>query len=54
MVYEAATIATMTVLVLAAWAGATALRSRWLDHYGDAAAGGLIATLGIVLVHLGW
>ncbi|MGA2384508.1 MAG: hypothetical protein ABSG61_13865 [Gemmatimonadales bacterium] len=54
LVYEAATIATMAVLVRAAWAGATALRSRWLDHYGDAAAGALIATLGIVLMHLGW
>ena len=53
-VYEAATIATMTVLTLAAWRGVTALRFPWLDHYGDAAAGGLIAALGIVLLRLGW
>ena len=54
LIYEAATIATMTALVLAAWRGVTALRARWLDRYGDAAAGGLIATLGIVLALVGW
>jgi nickel/cobalt exporter len=54
LIYEAATLATMTVLVLAAWRGAAALRARWLDHYGDAAAGGLIATLGLVLLTAGW
>jgi hypothetical protein len=54
LVYEAATIATMTALALAAWRGATVLRARWLDHYGDAAAGGLIAALGIVLLGIGW
>jgi hypothetical protein len=54
LVYEAATIATMTVLVLVAWRGATALRFHWLDHYGDAAAGGLIAALGLVLLAAGW
>jgi len=54
LVYEVATIATMTGLVLAAWRGAVSLRFRWLDHYGDAAAGALIATLGIVLLRLGW
>ena len=54
VIYEAATIATMTALVLASWRGVTAVRARWLDRYGDATAGGLIATLGIVLAAVGW
>ena len=54
LVYEAATIVTMTALTLAAWRGVRTLRVRWLDHYGDAAAGGLIAALGLVLLALGW
>lgn len=54
LIYEAATIATMTGLALAAWRGAAALRLHWLDHYGDAAAGGLIAALGLVLLSAGW
>ncbi len=53
VIYEAATLATMTALALAAWRGARALRARWLDHYGDAAAGGLIAALGTVLLAAG-
>jgi hypothetical protein len=52
-IYEVATIATMTVLVLAAWRGAVAIRARWLDRYGDAAAGALIAVLGAVLTAAG-
>jgi hypothetical protein len=43
----------MTVLVLAAWRGAVAIRARWLDRYGDAAAGALIAVLGAVLTAAG-
>jgi nickel/cobalt exporter len=54
LIYEAATLATMTVLVLAAWRGAAALKARWLEHYGHAAAGGLIATLGVALLAAGW
>ena len=53
VIYEAATIATMTVLSLAAWRGVRTLRFHWLDHYGDAAAGGLIAALGLVLLAVG-
>ncbi|MGD0993339.1 MAG: hypothetical protein ABR998_12805 [Gemmatimonadales bacterium] len=53
LIYEVATIATMTVLALAAWRGARVLRLHWLDHYGDAAAGGLIAALGLVLLAVG-
>ncbi len=49
MAYEATTIATMTVLALAARRGALALQARWVDRYGDVAAGALIAALGAVL-----
>jgi len=51
--YEVATILTMVVLVTMAYAGARAFRSQWIDSYGDAAAGALIITLGVVLAALG-
>ncbi len=54
LIYEAATIATMVLLVLPARSGARALKAAWLDRYGDAAAGGVIATVGVVVVGLGW
>ena len=54
VVYEAATLAAMTVFALTARAGAGALRARWLDRYADAAAGGLIAAVGIAVAGLGW
>jgi hypothetical protein len=47
--YEAATIGTMLLLVVPARKGATFLRFSWLDHYGDAVAGSLIASVGIVV-----
>jgi hypothetical protein len=53
LVYEAATIATMIALVLAAHAGVRSLRARWVDRYGDGAAGGLIAFTGVVVMVLG-
>jgi len=54
LIYEAATLATMVLLVLPARAGARVLRATWLDRYGDAAAGGLIAAVGLVVAGLGW
>jgi nickel/cobalt exporter len=54
VLYEAATLATMLVFVLPARAGARLLRAPWLDRYGDAAAGGLIAIVGLVVAGLGW
>lgn len=54
LVYEAATVGTMTLLVLPARAGARVLRLTWLDRYGDAAAGGLIAAVGVLVMGLGW
>jgi nickel/cobalt transporter (NicO) family protein len=53
IIYELATIGTMLALVLVAHAGVTGLRSRWLDRYGDGAAGGLIAATGLVLLLVG-
>jgi hypothetical protein len=48
------TIATMIVLVLPARAGARVLRGRWLERWGDAAAGGTIAVVGVAVSLLGW
>lgn len=53
-VYEVATIATMVALVLSARTGAFAIRLRVLDRYGDVAAGGLIAAVGVVVMRFGW
>ncbi|HEY3350465.1 MAG TPA: hypothetical protein VGM13_11880 [Thermoanaerobaculia bacterium] len=53
LLYEAATIGTMIVLVLPARAGFQRLRFPWLDHWGDAVAGGLIAVTGLVVMALG-
>jgi nickel/cobalt exporter len=51
--YETATIATMILLVLPARAGISLLRLPWLDHWGDAVAGGLIVATGLVVTALG-
>jgi nickel/cobalt exporter len=53
LLYEAATIGTMVALVLPARAGFQRLRFPWLDHWGDAVAGGLIAATGLVVMALG-
>jgi nickel/cobalt exporter len=53
IVYEVATILTMTVLVIAARFGAQAIRFAWFDRFGDAAAGALIVTLAAALAALG-
>ncbi|MEP6860331.1 MAG: hypothetical protein ABJE66_06915 [Deltaproteobacteria bacterium] len=53
-VYEVATIATMVGLTLAARAGATLLGGRWVEHYGDSAAGTLIVVTGVVVTLAGW
>ena len=54
LVYELATIATMTALTLAARAGAGLVRGRWVERYGDSAAGGLIVVTGVVVALAGW
>jgi hypothetical protein len=53
VVYEAATIGAMMVLVGAAVAGARTMRFAFIDRFGDAVAGGLILTTGGVLAVLG-
>ncbi|MET0621099.1 MAG: hypothetical protein ABW056_12515 [Thermoanaerobaculia bacterium] len=53
LVYEVSTLATMVILVLPARAGAGKLRATWLDRWGDAVAGGLIAGIGLAVSALG-
>jgi sulfite exporter TauE/SafE len=52
--YELATIGTMVALVLPAAAAAKKVTGRWVEHYGDAAAGGIIAAVGVLVATLGW
>ena len=54
IVYEAATIATMVALTAIARAGAAALHGKWVERWGDAAAGLLIVLTGVVVLLLGW
>ena len=53
VVYEVATIGTMVGLAVVARAGASVIRSRWFDRYGDTAAGGLIAVTGAAVALIG-
>ncbi len=52
--YEVATIATMVAFVLPARAGARIARAPWLDRWGDAVAGSLIAAIGLAVFTMGW
>jgi nickel/cobalt transporter (NicO) family protein len=52
--YEIATIATMVALVLPAAAAAKRVTGHWVEHYGDAAAGAVIASVGLLVAVLGW
>ena len=52
--YEIATIGTMVALVLPAAAAAKRVTGRWVEHYGDAAAGVVIASVGILVAAMGW
>jgi len=52
--YEIATLATMVALVLPAAAGVRFLRFPWLDRWGEAAAGAVIAGVGCAVTVLGW
>ena len=54
LLYEVATLATMVAFVLPARAGAHRLHAPWLGRWGDAAAGGLIAAIGLTVFTLGW
>jgi len=52
--YELATIGTMVLLVVPASAAARQIGGRWLTRYGDAFAGAVIASVGVVVAVLGW
>jgi nickel/cobalt exporter len=52
--YEIATIGTMVALVLPAAAAAKRVTGHWVEHYGDAAAGVVIASVGIFVAAMGW
>ena len=51
--YEAATIATMIVLVVPARAAVNRIHGNWIVRYGDAAAGAVIAAVGLLVTVLG-
>jgi hypothetical protein len=53
LVYEVATIGTMVGLTVAARAGTSVIRGRWVDRYGESAAGALIAVTGICVAVFG-
>jgi nickel/cobalt transporter (NicO) family protein len=52
LLYEAATLGTMLLLVLPARAGARLLQAPSLERYGDVAAGGVIAGIGLAVTLL--
>jgi hypothetical protein len=52
--YELATIGTMVALVLPASAAAKRFGGRWALRYGDTTAGMVIASVGVLVVALGW
>lgn len=55
LLYETATIATMTALVLPARSAAnTFVRGQWMHRYGDALAGAFIVVIGVTVAVLGW
>ena len=54
LVYELSAVSTMVTLAVASRAGAGAvLRGRWIERYGDSAAGATIAVTGIAVGVLG-
>jgi nickel/cobalt transporter (NicO) family protein len=52
--YELATIGTMVALVLPATAVAHRVTGGWMARYGDVAAGGVIASVGVLVSAMGW
>lgn len=54
LAYEVATVLTMVVLVGLAHRGARVFQGRWIERYGDGAAGGLIIATGLLVISLGW
>ncbi|MGD8824046.1 MAG: sulfite exporter TauE/SafE family protein [Myxococcales bacterium] len=52
--YEVATIGTMVVLVALAHSGAQRFKGKWIERYGDSAAGALIVATGVMVAILDW
>ncbi len=52
--YEVATVGTMVALVALAHSGARLFKGKWVEHYGDAAAGMLIVATGVLVALLDW
>lgn len=53
VIYEIATIGTMLSLVLPARSGIHWIRGEWFERYGHAAAGAVIAFVGVAMILLG-
>jgi nickel/cobalt exporter len=53
LVYEAATITTMVGLTVLARAGSSLISGRWVEKYGDSAAGGMIIATGLAVAAIG-
>jgi len=51
--YELATVGTMVLLVLPTRAASGVARGAWVDLYGDALAGAVVAVVGVVVIGLG-
>jgi nickel/cobalt transporter (NicO) family protein len=52
--YEIATVGAMVVLVALAHSGAQMFKSKWVERYGDSAAGALIVATGVLVAVLDW
>jgi len=52
--YEVATIGTMVALVALAHSGAQRFKGKWVERYGDTAAGALIVATGVMVAILDW
>ena len=52
--YELATIATMIALVVPATAAVRRVRLPWAERFGEAVAGTVIVTVGVLVAALGW
>ena len=52
--YEVATIGTMVALVALAHSGAQRFKGKWIERYGDTAAGTLIVATGVMVAILDW
>ena len=52
--YEVATVGAMVALVALAHSGAQLFKGKWIERYGDSAAGALIVATGVMVAVLDW